>query len=51
MVVDLFRRVGPHNGCRSSLIPSAMEETLRYEALSPVQARYVARDTELYGTP
>jgi cytochrome P450 len=33
----------------SSLIPSAVEETLRYEPPSPVQARYVARDTELYG--
>lgn len=32
-----------------ALIPSAVEETLRYEAPSPVQARYVARDTELYG--
>ena len=32
-----------------SLIPSAVEETLRYEAPSPVQARYVARDIELYG--
>jgi cytochrome P450 len=32
-----------------SLIASAVEETLRYEAPSPVQARYVARDTELYG--
>lgn len=32
-----------------SLIPSAVEETLRYEAPSPVQARYVAQDTELYG--
>ncbi len=32
-----------------SLIPSAVEETLRYEAPSPVQARYVARDVELYG--
>ena len=32
-----------------SLIPSAVEETLRYEAPSPVQARYVARDTGLYG--
>ncbi|BBZ11331.1 cytochrome P450 [Mycobacterium branderi] len=32
-----------------SLIPSAVEETLRYEAPSPVQARYVACDTELYG--
>lgn len=32
-----------------SLIPGAVEETLRYEAPSPVQARYVARDTEWYG--
>jgi cytochrome P450 len=32
-----------------SLISSAVEETLRYEAPSPVQARYVARDVELYG--
>ena len=32
-----------------SLIPSAVEETLRYEPPSPVQARYVARDVKLYG--
>ena len=32
-----------------SLIPNAVEEVLRYEAPSPVQARYVARDVELYG--
>lgn len=32
-----------------SLIPLAVEETLRYEPPSPVQARYVARDVELYG--
>ena len=32
-----------------SLIPSAVEETLRYEPPSPVQARYVARDVEHYG--
>jgi cytochrome P450 len=32
-----------------SLIPPAVEETLRYEPPSPVQARYVARDVELYG--
>jgi cytochrome P450 len=32
-----------------SLIPGAVEETLRYEAPSPVQARYVARDAEHYG--
>jgi cytochrome P450 len=33
-----------------SLIPNAVEETLRYEAPSPIQARWVARDIELYGT-
>lgn len=32
-----------------SLIPSAVEETLRFEPPSPVQARYVASDVELYG--
>ncbi|KWX67456.1 cytochrome P450 [Mycobacterium sp. NAZ190054] len=32
-----------------SLIPSAVEETLRFEPPSPVQARYVARDVEWYG--
>lgn len=32
-----------------SLIPNAIEETLRYEAPSPIQARYVARDVEHYG--
>jgi cytochrome P450 len=32
-----------------SRIGGAIEETLRYEAPSPVQARYVARDTECRG--
>jgi cytochrome P450 len=32
-----------------SLIPGAIEELLRYEAPSPVQARYVTRDVELHG--
>ncbi|MDT5174999.1 MAG: hypothetical protein QOG37_2250 [Mycobacterium sp.] len=32
-----------------SLIPSAVEETLRYEPPSPVQARFVAQDVEHYG--
>ncbi|RDH76234.1 cytochrome P450 [Mycolicibacterium moriokaense] len=32
-----------------SLIPSAIEEVLRYEPPSPVQARYTARDREYYG--
>jgi cytochrome P450 len=33
-----------------SLIPMAIEEVLRYEAPSPVQARYVARDIDCHGT-
>src|SRR4029453_18774743 len=33
-----------------SLVPNAIEEILRYEAPSPVQARYVTRDVELHGT-
>lgn len=32
-----------------SLMPGAIEESLRYEPPSPVQARYVARDAEHYG--
>jgi cytochrome P450 len=32
------------------LIPGALEEVLRYESPSPVQARYVTRDVEHYGT-
>lgn len=32
-----------------SLIPRAIEEVLRYQSPSPVQARYVARETECYG--
>ena len=32
-----------------SLIPNAVEELLRYEAPSPVQARYVQHDVTLYG--
>ena len=33
-----------------SVVPNAIEEILRYEAPSPVQARYVTRDVELHGT-
>jgi cytochrome P450 len=32
-----------------SLVPNAIEEVLRYEAPSPIQARYVARDVEVHG--
>ncbi len=32
-----------------SLVPKVIEELLRYEAPSPVQARYVTRDVEHYG--
>lgn len=31
------------------LVPNAIEEVLRFEAPSPVQARYVASDVELHG--
>ena len=34
-----------------SLVPEAIEELLRYEAPSPVQARYVTRDVEHHGVP
>jgi cytochrome P450 len=33
-----------------SLVPNAIEEILRYEAPSPVQARWVTRDVEWHGT-
>jgi cytochrome P450 len=33
-----------------SLIPGAIEELLRFEAPSPVQARYITKDVEHYGT-
>ncbi len=32
-----------------SLIPNAIEEVLRYESPSPIQARYVTNDVEHYG--
>lgn len=32
-----------------SLIPNALEETLRYEAPSPVQGRWTTRDVDLHG--
>ena len=33
-----------------SLVPNAIEEVLRLESPSPVQARYVQRDVEVHGT-
>ena len=33
-----------------SLIPNAIEETLRFEPTGPHMARYVAQDVEYYGT-
>jgi cytochrome P450 len=33
-----------------SLIPTGVEELLRYEAPSPIQGRYVTRDVEMHGT-
>jgi cytochrome P450 len=32
-----------------SLVPNAVEELLRYEAPSPIQARWVTRDVEVHG--
>jgi len=32
------------------LVPNAIEELLRYEAPSPIQGRWVARDVEFHGT-
>ncbi|MBM3660030.1 MAG: cytochrome P450 [Actinobacteria bacterium] len=32
------------------VIPNAVEETLRYDAPSPIQGRWVARDVEVHGT-
>jgi cytochrome P450 len=33
-----------------ALLPNAIDELLRFEAPSPIQSRYVARDVELHGT-
>lgn len=33
-----------------SILPNAIEEILRYESPSPVQARYVTTDVEIHGT-
>jgi cytochrome P450 len=33
-----------------SLVPNTIEELLRYESPSPIQSRYVARDSEWHGT-
>ena len=42
-------RPAARTGRRPVPDPGAVEETLRYEAPSPVQARYVAHDVEHYG--
>ena len=42
---DQFREVAEDR----SLVPNVIEEVLRYEAPSPVQARYVTRDVEHHG--
>jgi cytochrome P450 len=42
---DQRREIAAHR----SLLPNAIEELLRYEAPSPVQARSVARDVECHG--
>ena len=49
------RAAGPPSGTANrlvddpGLIPNAVEELLRYEAPSPIQARLVTRDVEWYG--
>lgn len=43
---DQRRKIAADTG----LIPNTIEESLRYEAPSPVQARYVNEDVEYYGT-
>jgi cytochrome P450 len=43
---DQLRRVAQDR----SLVPKAIEELLRYESPSPVNARLVTRDVEWYGT-
>src|SRR5207244_3755218 len=42
---DQFREVAEDR----TLVPKVIEEVLRYEAPSPVQARYVTKDVELHG--
>lgn len=51
-VVLLARHPDQRTQLRSdrSLIPNAIEEILRYEAPSPVQARWVEHDVEVHGT-
>ena len=44
---DQRRRIAANR----ALVPQAIEEILRFEAPSPVQARYVARDVEHHGQP
>ena len=49
-LLDRFRDQRRLLAADRSLVPNAIEEILRYEAPSPVQARYVTRDVELHGT-
>ena len=42
---DQLRELAAHR----DLVPNAIEEILRYESPSPVQARYVAKDVQLHG--
>jgi cytochrome P450 len=50
--VTLFRHPDEHQALVDDpgLIPNAVEELLRYEAPSPIQARLVMEDVEVHGT-
>ena len=50
LVLDDYPDARRQLGEDSSLIPSGVEELLRYEAPSPIQGRYVTRDVEMHGT-
>jgi cytochrome P450 len=55
LIGHTIRTLGEHPDARReiaaerSLVPNAIEESLRYEAPSPLQARFVAADLELHG--
>jgi cytochrome P450 len=50
LVLDDFPDARAEMAENPSLIPSGVEELLRYEAPSPIQGRYVTRDVEMHGT-
>jgi cytochrome P450 len=50
LVLDDFPDARQEMAQDPSMIPAGVEELLRYEAPSPIQGRYVARDVEMHGT-